>query len=74
MKIRDDLEGFVHVHVEGGVVVLKAGDTVPSGVEVGEHLTKKTEQKKPEPEKDEDDNESGVKRGRSRSTRTRSDS
>lgn len=26
MKIRDDLEGVVYVHTEGGVVVLSAGD------------------------------------------------
>jgi hypothetical protein len=45
MKIRDDLEGVVHVRTLGGVVVLAAGDTIPEGVEVGEHLTKPGEQK-----------------------------
>lgn len=35
MRIRDDLEGVVHV----AGVVLAAGDTIPDGVEVGEHLT-----------------------------------
>ncbi|QMU19347.1 hypothetical protein [Gordonia rubripertincta] len=34
-KIRDDLEGVVYV----ANVVLKAGDTIPDGVEVGDHLT-----------------------------------
>jgi hypothetical protein len=57
MKIRDDLEGVVYVHTEGGVVVLKAGDTIPAGVEVGEHLTGK------------DDADAGVKRGRGRQAR-----
>ncbi|MUL47601.1 hypothetical protein FZI85_25130 [Mycobacterium sp. CBMA293] len=39
MKIRSDLEGVVYVQSEGGVVCLAAGDTVPDGVDVGEHLT-----------------------------------
>lgn len=38
MRIRDDLDGVVHVHSEGGVVVLRAGDTIPAGVVVGDHL------------------------------------
>lgn len=33
-KIRDDLVGVVHV----GDAVLKAGDTVPRGATVGDHL------------------------------------
>ncbi|QHJ86345.1 hypothetical protein SEA_KUWABARA_8 [Gordonia phage Kuwabara] len=33
-KIRDDLEGVVYVSGQ----VLKAGDTIPDGVEVGDHL------------------------------------
>ena len=33
-KIRDDLVGVVHVSGQ----VLKAGDTIPDGVEVGDHL------------------------------------
>lgn len=39
MKIRSDLEGVVYVHTHGGVACLAAGDTVPDGVDVGEHLT-----------------------------------
>lgn len=35
MKIRDDLVGVVHV----SGVVLTAGDTIPDGVIVGDHLT-----------------------------------
>lgn len=66
-KIRDDLEGVVHLQTEDGVVVLKAGDTVPSGVEVGEHLTKSA----PKSESaDKDDDGAGGKSGRSRSTRS----
>lgn len=38
MKIRADLEGVVHV----GDVVLAAGDTIPAGVTVGDHLTEGT--------------------------------
>ena len=53
MKIRDDLEGVVYVHTAGGgVACLKAGDTVPDGAEVGDHLTEK------------DSDGAGVKRGR----------
>ncbi|MDJ0010102.1 hypothetical protein [Gordonia alkanivorans] len=40
-KIRDDLEGVVYV----ANVVLKAGDTIPDGVEVGDHLTATTTSK-----------------------------
>ncbi|CQD15734.1 hypothetical protein BN970_03309 [Mycolicibacterium conceptionense] len=47
MKIRSDLEGVVYVHTAGGgVACLKAGDTVPDGVEVGDHLTEKTTESK----------------------------
>lgn len=39
MKIRSDLDGVVYVHTAGGgVACLKAGDTVPDGMEVGDHL------------------------------------
>jgi hypothetical protein len=39
-RIRDDLEGSVHLHVGGpdGPVVLFAGEKVPEGSEVGAHL------------------------------------
>ncbi|QTF81711.1 hypothetical protein SEA_BEEGEE_8 [Gordonia phage BeeGee] len=37
-KIRDDLEGVVWVEVDGKGVKLAAGDTIPSGVDVGAHL------------------------------------
>lgn len=37
-KIRDDLNGVVWVVVGGDRVMLKAGDTVPSGAEVSEAL------------------------------------
>lgn len=60
MKIRGDLDGVVYVHAAGGgLVVLSAGDTVPDGVQVGEHLVEdgpKSESK--------DYDGAGVKRGR----------
>lgn len=38
-KISDDLVGVVTTYnAAGGPVVLKAGDDVPAGVEVGEHV------------------------------------
>ncbi len=37
MKIRTDLEGVVHV----GGLVLAAGDTIPDGAVVGDHLIEK---------------------------------
>lgn len=37
-KIRDDLEGVVWFDVDGKKVKLAAGDTVPEGIEVGDHL------------------------------------
>ena len=58
MKIRGDLVGVVYVSVGGGVVALGAGDTIPAGVEVGEHLIE------PEPAKVADSG-SGVRRARS---------
>lgn len=38
MRIRQDLEGVVYVHAGGDVVCLAAGDVVPEGAVVGEHL------------------------------------
>lgn len=62
MKIRDDLEGVVYVHTAGGgVACLKAGDTVPDGAEVGDHLTEK------------DSDGAGVKRGRRSTPRPSTD-
>ena len=37
-KIRDDLEGVVWFDVDGQKVKIAAGDTVPDGIEVGDHL------------------------------------
>jgi hypothetical protein len=38
-KVRDDLEGVVTAYDEGGVAVtLSAGDDIPAGVEVGDHV------------------------------------
>lgn len=65
MQIRKDLVGTTHVHLPGGgVVVLWAGDTVPEGVIVGEHLI--------ELEKGAGDG-AGVKRGRGRPARPAAD-
>jgi hypothetical protein len=64
MKIRDDLEGVVYVQTEEGVVVLKGGDTIPSGVELGEHLTKKDDAKKSESAEEDADAGSKPRRGR----------
>lgn len=36
--IRDDLEGVVYVDVAGTRVTLSAGDEIPEGVVVGDHL------------------------------------
>lgn len=66
MKIRDDLEGVVHVRTAGGVVVLSSGDTVPEGAEVGDHLTSKSA-----PAKESDD--AGVKPRRGRPARSAAD-
>lgn len=38
-KIRDDLEGVTFVYVNGQAVSLRAGDRIPAGATVGEHLT-----------------------------------
>lgn len=64
MQIRKDLVGTTHVHLPGGgVVVLLAGDTVPDGVEVGDHLIEKGEA-----------DGTGVKRGRGRTPRPTAES
>lgn len=59
MKIRADLEGVVHV----GNVVLAAGDTIPDGVVVGEHLI----------EKEAAGGSTGKRRGRASTPRSTSD-
>lgn len=41
VKIRDDLEGVVYPYTSDGItlgIALRAGDDVPAGVVVGEHL------------------------------------
>ena len=45
-RIRDDLEGVVIVATDGNPIVLKAGDDIPDGVEVGDHV-KAGDDKKP---------------------------
>ncbi|OHU23402.1 hypothetical protein BKG77_06980 [Mycobacteroides chelonae] len=60
MRIRRDLEGVVYVHAGGDVVCLAAGDVVPDGAVVGEHLVgedSETEEpaEAPEPEETEAD-------------------
>lgn len=37
-KIRDDLDGVVYVRAGADVVTLRAGDDVPEGVDVADHL------------------------------------
>ena len=39
MRIREDLEGVVIAYTEDGTVTLSAGDEIPDGVAVGDHLT-----------------------------------
>ena len=42
-KVRDDFEGVVTAYDEGGQpVVLAAGDDIPAGVEVGDHVVAET--------------------------------
>lgn len=65
MKIRSDLEGVVYVRTpDGSVACLAAGDTVPDGVTVGDHLTA-TEPK--------ESDGAGVKRGRRSTPRPATD-
>lgn len=59
MKIRTDLEGVVHV----GDLVLAAGDTIPDGASVGDHLI----------EKEAAGGSAGKRRGRASTTRPTSD-
>ncbi|GGO59113.1 hypothetical protein GCM10010910_01310 [Microbacterium nanhaiense] len=41
-KIRDDFNGITILRTDGGLdVILRAGDTVPDGLSVGEHLIAK---------------------------------
>lgn len=42
-KIKSGLVGVVHVHTKSGVKVLRAGDTVPQGAKVGDHLVEATQ-------------------------------
>jgi hypothetical protein len=44
-KVRDDFEGVVHLPDQG--LVLKAGDEIPEGVEVGDHLVDSPKESKP---------------------------
>lgn len=46
-KIRDDLEGVVHVAVGGVKHVLSAGEEIPEGARVGGHLTDSGEDVEP---------------------------
>lgn len=41
-KIRTDLDGVVWVEVNGDRVALAAGDDVPDGIAVGDHLVAPT--------------------------------
>ncbi len=38
MRIRDDLVGVVLVQTDAGVLMLAAGEAVPEGVSVGDHV------------------------------------
>lgn len=69
MRIRSDLEGVVYVPGDDGeLLCLAAGDDVPRGVDVGEHLT--TEPAEPAEAPDETETKrAGNSRGRSSATR-----
>ncbi len=71
MRIRSDLEGVVYAHGREGVVTLAAGDTVPDGVEVGEHLTgaAKSEPDSATAPEETETKRAGNSRGRSNATR-----
>lgn len=47
MKIRSDLVGIVTAYKDGMPISLKAGDTVPAGVIVGEHVAVGTQDSSP---------------------------
>ena len=47
MKIRNDLVGIVTAYKDGMPISLKAGDTVPSSVTVGEHVAVGTQDVSP---------------------------
>jgi len=50
-KIRSDLEGVVYVEIDYvGRVTLVAGDEIPDGAVVGDHLIDHTPEPEPEPE------------------------
>lgn len=50
-KIRDDLDGVVLQYGEDGELhTLRAGDDVPDGVFVGDHLTAAPDRDEPEPD------------------------
>ena len=72
MRIRSDLVGVVYVQTSGGVVCLEAGDTVPDGAEVGEHLTSEAEEPAAAPEVEETEN-AGRRRGRRSASRPTTD-
>lgn len=67
-RIPDHFEGSVHVEVPGeGFKVLAAGDEVPEGVEVGDHILNA-----PKPAADDDEAgeaDEAPARGRSRASR-----
>ena len=65
MRIRGDLEGVVYVHAADGVVALAAGDTIPVGAEVGDHLIDR--------EKESTGGSTGRTRGRGSASRASSD-
>lgn len=80
MRIRSDLQGVVYVPVGGDVVCLAAGDEVPDGAVVGEHLTseqkepveapKQSEQKEPTEAPEQETKGAGNSRGRRSATRS----
>lgn len=48
--IREDLDGVTVVPGGDGLIVLQAGDVVPEGVSVGDHLLEPEPESEPEPE------------------------
>lgn len=47
MQVRDDFEGCVITRHKGDLVYLRAGDKIPAGVEVGDHVAAKPKAVKP---------------------------
>lgn len=70
MRIRSDLDGVVYAHLGDGVVRLAAGDPVPDGAVVGDHLIDSGTATAGEGD---DDAGAGNHRRRVRSTRARTD-